>query len=125
MRLMLLALCVAGLSACSEKKPEPDLSGALPTLLVPPNSSVVSREGGTEALKIRFHSQFEPEQVARYYREVLSKPPWNLVSDTPDREGTIALYAERPDGPPLWVSISKVGDGSGSYVDLAGATVSK
>ena len=123
MRLILLAVCVASLSGCREKQPEADLSGALPTLLVPPNSSVVSREGGTEALKIRFHSEFEPEQVARYYRDVLSKAPWNLVSDTPDREGTIALYAERPNGPPLWVSISKVSDGSGSYVDLAGARV--
>ena len=123
MRLILLAVCVASLSACREKQPEADLSGALPTLLVPPNSSVVSREGGTEALKIRFHSEFEPEQVARYYRAVLSKAPWNLVSDTPDREGTIALSAERPNGPPLWVSISKVSDGSGSYVDLAGARV--
>lgn len=125
MRLLLLAVCVAGLTACREPKSDPDLSGALPTLPVPPNSRIVSREGGTDALKIRFESEFEPEQVARYYRDVFSKAPWNLVSDTPDREGTIAMYAERPDGPPLWVSISKVSGGSGSYVDLAGATIKK
>jgi hypothetical protein len=125
MRLILLVVCVAGIAACREPKSEADLSRALPTLLVPPNSSLVSREGGTDALKIRFHSEFDPERVARYYREVFSKAPWNLISDTPDREGTIALYAERTDGPPLWVSISKVSGGSGSYVDLAGASIAK
>jgi hypothetical protein len=125
MRRTLLLVLVAGLIACRESKPEARLSQTLPTLLVPPGATVISREGGEDALKIRFRSELTPEQVAEYYRNVLSKDPWNLVSDTPDREGKIALYAERPNGPPLWVSIGKATGASGTFVDLAGANPSK
>lgn len=111
-------LSVAG---CSEPKPQAQLSETLPQILVPPSGSIVSKEGGADALKIRFKSSLTPDQVAKYYREVLSKAPWSLVSDTPAADSSISLYAERPTGPPLWVTIHKTA--GGSFVDLAGAKI--
>jgi hypothetical protein len=81
---------------------------------------VVSREGGEDAIKVRFRSSLQPDQIAAYYREVLSKAPWRLVSDAREQDGGIALYAEQ-DGPPLWVTIRKAEGASGTFVDLAGA----
>jgi hypothetical protein len=121
MRRLLFLTILLGVSACGDSPPKVNIGEALPTLLIPPQSTVVSREGGAEALKIRFRSALPPDQVATYYRTTLSRAPWNLVSDTPDAEGGIALYAERPNGPPLWVSIRKSTGGPGSFVDLAGA----
>jgi hypothetical protein len=108
------------LAACSEPKKGPQLGEAIPNLPVPPHSDVISREGGEDAIKIRFRSSEAPEQIADYYRTVLSKDPWRLVSDTRDRDGGIALYAEQ-DGPPLWVTIRKADGAGGTFVDLAGA----
>jgi hypothetical protein len=121
MRRPLLLVLALGLTACGDAKHQVSVAEALPTLLVPPQSTVLSREGGEEALKVRFRSEQSPDQIAAYYRYALSKAPWNLVSDTPDAEGAIALYAERPDGPPIWVTIRKAEGAAGSFVDLAGA----
>jgi hypothetical protein len=120
MRKPTLLLALAAALACSEPQKQPKLSETLPNLPAPPNSDVISREGGDDALKVRFRSSLDPEQVAAYYREVLSKAPWRLVSDTKEQDGGVALYAEQ-DGPPLWVSIRKADGASGTFVDLAGA----
>lgn len=112
------------LAGCSEPRKEPKLSETLPNLPAPPNSDVISREGGEDALKIRFRSSLQPDQVAAYYREVLSNTPWRLVSDTREQDGGIALYAEQ-DGPPIWVTIRKADGAEGTYVDLAGAKVAR
>jgi hypothetical protein len=120
MRKPLLVATLLLLAACSEPRKEPKLGEAIPNLPVPPNAEVISREGGEEAIKIRFRSSQPPEQVADYYRNVLSKEPWRLVSDTRDQDGGVALYAEQ-DGPPLWVTIRKADGAEGTFVDLAGA----
>lgn len=126
MRRILLLTIALGMTACGrEPKPGVSVADALPTLLLPPQSTLVSREGGEEALKVRFRSSLDPDKVAAYYRETLSRAPWNLVSDTPDADGAIALYAERADGPPLWVRIRKADGAAGSFVDLAGAKTRK
>ena len=116
----LLLLALAAALACSEPQKTAKLSETIPNLPAPPNADVVSREGGTDALKVRFRSSLDPDQVAAYYREVLSRAPWRLVSDTKEQDGGVALYAEQ-DGPPLWVTIKKADGASGTFVDLAGA----
>ncbi len=121
MRKPLLLLSILGLAACSEPQKVAKLGETIPHLPVPPSSDVISREGGEDALKIRFRSVLDPEEVATYYRNVLSKDPWRLISDAKDGTGGIALYAEQTGGPPLWVSIRKADGAPGSYVDLAGA----
>ena len=120
MRKSLLVAAMLLLAACSEPRKEPQLGEALPFIPVPPSSQVVSREGGEDAIKIRFRSTEDPDKIAAYYRDLLSKPPWRLVSDTREQDGGVALYAEQ-DGPPLWVTIRKADGAEGTLVDLAGA----
>jgi hypothetical protein len=116
----LLIVSLLTLAACAEPKKSPKLSETLPNLPAPPSSEVISREGGDEAITVRFRSSLAPDQVAAYYREVLSKAPWRLVSDTKQQDGGVALYAEQ-DGPPIWVTIRKADGAAGTFVDLAGA----
>jgi hypothetical protein len=116
---VLLVLSLLGATACRKPVKRADISETIPLLLVPPGGEVVSRTGSEDALQIRFHTRFGPDKVADFYRGVLSRPPWNLVSDQRTADSAIALYAER-DGPPLWVTIRPAG-ASGALVDLAGA----
>ena len=120
MKKPLLLISILVLAACSEPRKEAKLGETIPNLPVPPSSDVVSREGGEDAIKIRFRSTLDPEALATYYRGVLSKEPWRLISDTKEQDGGVALYAEQ-DGPPLWVTIRKAEGASGTFVDLAGA----
>lgn len=118
-----LSIALAFLAlACSEPKKLPEISETIPNLPLPPSADILSREGGEDALKLEFRSTLAPDQIATYYRNVLSKAPWNLVGDTQQPDGTIALYAEQ-DGPPLWVTIRKADGATGTIVNLAGAKV--
>jgi hypothetical protein len=122
MRLAPLFCLLATLAACTEPPArQTNVAEAMPNIPMPPAASYLSKEIGEEALKIRFRSELDVDAVARYYRGVLSKAPWNLVSDTPTPDGTVALYAEQKDGPPLWVTIRKAEGAPGSFVDLTGA----
>lgn len=119
--LMLLVL----LAACSEREQsEVKLSETLPNIIAPPNSHILSRESGDDAVKIRFSSELSPNDVARYYRGELSKAPYTLVSDTKTGENAFALYAEQPGKPSMWVTISPDA-AKGSFVDVAGAKVGR
>lgn len=118
----LLAAAVVA-AACKEPPSRAKLSETIPNIPVPPEAQVLSSSGSADALQIRFRSELQPDQVAAYYRQVLSRAPWKLVSDTRTQDGAYALYAEQ-DGPPLWVRIRKAEGTAGSFVDLAGAKVS-
>ncbi|HWA14803.1 MAG TPA: hypothetical protein VG817_00115 [Gemmatimonadales bacterium] len=108
------------LAACSgEKQPEVKLSEALPNIIAPPNAQILSRESGADAIKIRFRSELSPEAVAAFYRSELTRAPYTLVSDVKSDSG-VALYAENPEKPSLWVWIGSDG-AKGSFVDIAGA----
>jgi hypothetical protein len=118
---MILAIVATGLLACSEPRPTAKMKDALPNLPLPPSSQVLSREGGEDAISIRFHSDEAPDMVAGYYRLVLGKAPWKLVSDEKMADGSLTLYAEQK-GPSLWVTIRKADSvAAGSIVELAGA----
>jgi hypothetical protein len=109
------------LVACSDRRPEVKMSETLPNIPVPPNAQVVSREGGDDAIKLRFRTTMAAEKVADYYRTVLSKEPFILISDTRTEDKGYALYAEQTDRPSLWVKIVETDDKQGSLVDVAGA----
>lgn len=109
-------------TACQETpRPEAKVSEVFPALPLPPKADMLSREGGEEALKLRFRSRATVDEVAQYYREVFNRGGWSLVSDTPIDSGGVALYAEQQGGQPLWVQIHKDAGTDGSLVDLAGA----
>ena len=113
-------LLTLALAACTEPKKQADISETIPNLPLPPQAELLTREGGEDALKLHFRSAAAPEAVADYYRGVLNRPPWNLVSDVKAEDGSIAMYAEQQ-GPSLWVTVRKADGASGSFVDIAGA----
>jgi len=124
MRRARLVLVLATLAACTEPPArKADVTEAMPNIPMPPAATYLSKEIGEEALKIRFRSPMDVDGVARYYRGVLSQAPWKLISDAPMPDGTVALYAEQQDGPPLWITIRKAEGAPGSFVDLTGAKI--
>jgi hypothetical protein len=121
-----VGLALLALVACKDKPPEmAKASEVFPNLPMPPKASLVSREGGPDALKLTLMSNAKPVEVEAYYRDVLSKRNgWRLVSDTRDAEGAIVLLAEQ-NGPPLWVRIKGTSDSAATMVELAGAILSR
>jgi hypothetical protein len=116
-------MAVLALVACKDKGPQmPKLSQALPNLPLPPNASVVSKSGGSDALQITLISSAKVKDVETYYRAILSKNGWRLVNDMRDRDGSVVLLAEQ-NGPPLWVRIKSTDDSVATMVELAGAVV--
>lgn len=114
-----LILLACGSEPRADQPPPPDLAKAFSNLPLPPEPELVSRAGGSDALQLTVHTPADFDQVADYYRRVLSGEHWRLVSDRKNPDGSIVLYAEQ-DGPPLWVRIWKLGD-RGTMVELTGA----
>jgi hypothetical protein len=101
--------------------PPPDFARAFSNLPLPANPELVSRSNSADALQLTVHSPENMERVTEFYRQTLSRPPWRLVSDRVNPDGSVVLYAEQK-GPPLWVRIWKLGD-RGTMVDLTGAVL--
>ena len=119
----LLVLCL-GLAACGDRAPKTaSLHDAMPFVPLPPGATFVQRSGGPDAVQIRLRSPAKADAIAAYYRGVLQKNGWRLVSDQTDKDGATVLFAEKK-GPPLWVRVQQAKDGNGTLVDLAGAVVS-
>jgi hypothetical protein len=125
-RLFFSAMCAVLLGCSSEPRtPKPPSTfEVFPNLPLPPAAQVVSRAGSEDALQITLLSSARPDQVTDYYRGVLSKGKWRLISDLKKPDGTVVLYAEQ-DGPPMWVRIWPTSDKQGTMVELAGAVVAK
>lgn len=116
-------LAVLALVACKDKAPQtPKFSQVFPNLPLPPQAAVVSRSGSADALQLTLMSSAKAKDVETYYRAVLSKNGWRLVNDMRDRDGSVALFAER-DGTPLWVRIKSTDDSVATMVELAGAVL--
>jgi hypothetical protein len=106
-----------------EEKPEmANAADVFPLLPLPPEPTIVAREGSPEALKLTLRSPAKPQVVEAYYRQLLSKNGWRLVSDSRDSEGAVVFLAQQ-EGPPLWVRILGTADGAATIVELAGAVV--
>ncbi|HJR16834.1 MAG TPA: hypothetical protein VJ808_08265 [Gemmatimonadales bacterium] len=121
------AACILLLACGSESSSAPKPPGTFtvfPNLPLPPGAEFVSRAGSADALQLTLFSAGETAGVVDYYRGVLSKGRWRLVSDVKKPDGTVVLYAEQ-DGPPLWVRVWPSSDRPGTMVQLAGAVVPK
>jgi hypothetical protein len=113
--------------ACgSEPRPPkpPELGAAFSTLPFPPEPELISQTGSADALQLTLHSPSDMDRILDYYRNMLSKGNWRLVSDVKSPDGSVALYAEQ-NGPPMWVRIWKPKGQSGTMVQLTGAVVAK
>ena len=102
----------------------PSTFTVFPNLPLPPGATFVSRSGSSDALQITMYSPSEPASVVEYYRDVLSKGRWRLVSDQKKPDGKVIFYAEQ-DGPPIWISVWPTTDSAGTMVQLAGAVLAK
>jgi hypothetical protein len=119
--------CVLLLACGSEsRQPEtlPDAFTVFPSLPIPPGATLVSKAGSSDALQLTMFSPSKAGDVLAYYRSVLSKGGWRLVSDRKKPDGAVILYAEQ-DGPPMWVSVWPTSDSAGTMVQLSGVVVPK
>ena len=117
--------CIVLLACGSESSPAPkppSTFAVFPNLPLPPGAQFVSRAGSADALQLTLFSPSEARGVVEYYRGVLSKGKWRLVSDVKKPDGTVVLYAEQ-EGPPIWVRVWPSTDRAGTMVQLAGAVV--
>jgi hypothetical protein len=122
-KIRLLVLC-AGLAACKDSAPKmATMHDAMPFLPLPPEATFVQKSGGPDALQVTLHSTAKADAIASYYRGILQKNGWRLVSDQTDKDGVTVLFAERK-GPPLWIRVQRADGGNGTMVQLSGAVVS-
>jgi hypothetical protein len=124
-RIALLSLLLA-VAGCGEPPPArtATVGQTLPTLLLPPNPTFVSKSGSADALQITVRTPLAADETGDYYRKLLKAGSWTLVNDAKDRDGAIVLLAQGK-GPPLWVRIQPATGSPGSLVQLTGAVLSK
>ena len=102
----------------------PNTFTVFPNLPLPPGAKFVSQAGSSDALQLTMFSPSQTSEVVEYYRNVLSKGRWRLVSDQKRPDGKVMFYAEQ-DGPPIWISVWPTTDSAGTMVQLAGAVLAK
>jgi hypothetical protein len=117
---MLLLAC--GSDAAPPKSPE--VADVFPNLPLPPGAKFVSRAGSSDALQLTMFTPSQSTHVVEYYRDVLSKGRWRLVSNQKNPDGKVIMYAEQ-DGPPIWISVWPTTDSAGTMVQLAGAVLAR
>jgi hypothetical protein len=117
-RVLALTLALVG---CGDSAPKsPRVADVFPTLPLPPQPTLVSRSGGSEALQLTVRSPYKADAIAAYYRALFKTGSWQLVNDARDPEGAVVLLA-RQKGPPLWVRIRSTEDSTAALVELSGA----
>jgi hypothetical protein len=118
------ALAIGGCKSRPMQQKLPNVSDVFGTVVLPPESKVVSRQGGADVLQLTLSSPASPDTVAAYYRSIFANDPFVLVSDTKGRDGAVALYAEEAHRP-VWVRITPAAEGTGTTVELSGAVAPK
>ncbi len=117
--LLALALLLPAAGCGRDERPiPPSVTEAFAEIPFPPKSSFVGRSGGQDVLTLSLRSGEKYELVLAYYRDVLGRAPWRILSDERDADQGRVIYAER-EGRPLWVRIRPEGR-SWSLVDLTG-----
>lgn len=120
----ILLAAVLAVGACADKAPvveetpPPTMTEVFPNLPVPPMGQMVSREGAGNALQLVFATPTSADSVADYYRDVLARPPYELINEA-TTNGIISFFVEQ-DGPSMWVAVQGL-EAGGSLVTVAGA----
>ncbi len=121
-RLLVSTLLVLA-AAChgdADKVKSPGIGQAFPTVLLPPDASVVSQSGGADAVQLVFRSPHPPAFVSSYYRTQFSQPGWSIVSDLTDSAGVTAMHVDwTATHQPMWVRM--VPEAGETRVELTGA----
>ena len=121
--LSFVVVLVVLLAACRDREPAPtmpEVGEAFSTVITPPNASLVSKSGSSDALELTFQSGAGADQIAEFYRGQFSREGWAILSDLADTSGVIAMHVEwDATRQPMWVRIEPVGNGS--TINLVGA----
>lgn len=121
---LLAALAAAAVAGCHKDRTpkQADLQAVFPTLPLPPGAELLTKEAGTDAVRLIVVSPAGPDSVVAYYRTTLSNDPFHLVNDQVAGK-TTSLYAEREgNGPSIWVVVSPNGTAGSQVVIAAGAS---
>lgn len=111
-------------AACDRPK-EPDArqmaSRALQGALSYPGSKIVKIAAGTDAAEVTLTTSDSVAQVATWFRTALSLNNWQLRNEGRGKDGAFTIYAEKPDGRPLWLTLRP--NGTGTTYTLIGAII--
>ncbi len=119
----LLAAAVL-VTACGDKTaPEveetpPTVTEVFPNLPLPPAGQLLSQEGAGAAMQMVFSSTEPGDSIADFYRDVLSRPPYELINESINN-GVVSFFVEQ-NGPSMWVVVQGL-EAGGALVTLAGA----
>lgn len=115
-----LLLLAAGCQKDAEKIEPPGVGQAFPTVLIPPQGSMVSKSGSQDALQITFRTPVKLEDIASYYRSQFGQPGWIIVSDMTDSAGAIAMHVDwSATQQPMWLRMTTVP--GGTEIEMVGA----
>jgi len=119
-----LLLLASGCRKDAEKVEPPSLGAAFPSVLIPPQGSLISQSGSQDALQLTFRSPEPLAEVAAYYRGEFQQSGWNIVSDLADSTGTISMHVDwAKTDQPMWLQLSSVA--GGTQVEMVGAVPSR
>jgi hypothetical protein len=123
---LLAALASLAVAGCHKDRTprQAELQSVFPTLPLPPGAELLTKEAGTDAVRLILVTAVGPDSVVAYYRNTLSNDPFHLVNDQVAGK-TTSLYAEREgDGPSIWVVVSPNGTAGAQVVLAGGASAS-
>ncbi len=114
--------CLALLAGCKAEPPPKiaRIQDALPGMPLPGDPTFISRSGSDSALQVVMTSAQSLDTMIVYYRQILSREPWTLVSDQAFNTNGRVFYATR-NGPPIWVTVTSNPNGAGTQISLNGA----
>jgi len=119
--LLLAALAVAGCQRRGEIS-RTTIAESLKGVLVYPRSRVISMSSGDSAGQLTLSTPAGPDEVARWFRLMLSLNHWDLQSDSRQPDGSVLMYAERV-RQPLWIRIQETTGAPGTTYSVTGAIV--
>ena len=114
------------LAACDRPK-EPDArqvaSRALQGALSYPGSTIVKIAAGTDAAEVTLTTRDSVQRVALWFRQALTLNGWQLRNEGRVSGGGLTIYAEKPDGRPLWLTLRPNVGAPGTTYTLIGAII--
>ena len=123
-RSLILLVCLT--LACDRPR-EPDArqlaSRALQGALSYPGSTIVKVAAGTDAAEVTLTTPDSVARVADWFRTALTLNNWQLRNEGKGAAGAVSIYAEKPDGRPLWVTLRPNVGGPGTTYTLIGAII--
>jgi len=119
--LLVLALVAGACDRDRDAQKTREFTGRmLKGVLAYPQSTLVSISAGEDAAEMVLSTSTPVPGVAAWYRQALALNGWELRSDIVQRDGSVAIYAQKGTQP-LWVTLRANVGGPGTTYTLVGA----